>query len=146
MIDAFSRCRATRRIPGHWNRGRDAPIFGGTQYALPQHGPGRTNLGRTQRSAGVCIMSEDQSSNGSGRKSWVEKIGKALGIIEALLLSLDKERGGDLAGNLERLYDYAARTLLKANLENRSDLLKEVSSLLREIKLGWDGIGAHVAP
>ena len=47
--------------------------------------------------------------------------------------------------NLERLYDYASRTLLKANLENRVDLLKEVSSLLREIKLGWDGI-APAAP
>ena len=69
-----------------------------------------------------------------------EKIGKALAIIEALVLGLDKERGGDLAQNLERLYDYASRTLLKANLENRSDLLKEVTSLLREIKLGWDGI------
>jgi flagellar secretion chaperone FliS len=69
-----------------------------------------------------------------------EKIGKALGIIEALMLGLDKERGGELASNLERLYDYASRTLLKANLENRSDLLKEVTSLLREIRLGWDGI------
>src|SRR5262245_611813 len=69
-----------------------------------------------------------------------EKIGKALAIIEALMLGLDKERGGDLAQNLERLYDYASRTLLKAQLENRSDLLKEVTSLLREIKLGWDGI------
>jgi flagellar protein FliS len=69
-----------------------------------------------------------------------EKIGKALAIIEALMLGLDKERGGDLAQNLERLYDYASRTLLKANLENRTDLLKEVVSLLREIKLGWDGI------
>jgi flagellar secretion chaperone FliS len=69
-----------------------------------------------------------------------EKIGKALQLIEALMLGLDKERGGDLAQNLERLYDYASRTLLKANLENRSDLLKEVISLLREIKLGWDGI------
>ena len=69
-----------------------------------------------------------------------EKIGKALAIIEALMLGLDKQRGGDLAQNLERLYDYASRTLLKANLENRSDLLKEVTSLLREIKLGWDGI------
>jgi flagellar protein FliS len=69
-----------------------------------------------------------------------EKIGKALAIIEALMLGLDKERGGDLAQNLERLYDYASRTLLKANLENRPDLLKEVVSLLREIKLGWDGI------
>jgi flagellar protein FliS len=75
-----------------------------------------------------------------------EKIGKALGIIEALLLGLDKERGGDLAQNLERLYDYAMRTLLKANLENRLDLLKEVSALVREIKLGWDGIAAHAAP
>jgi flagellar protein FliS len=69
-----------------------------------------------------------------------EKIGKALGIIEALILGLDKDRGGELAANLERLYDYAARTLLKANLENRTDLLQEVSALLREIKLGWDGI------
>jgi len=69
-----------------------------------------------------------------------EKIGKALGIIEALMLGLDKERGGELALNLERLYDYASRTLLRAHLENRSDLLKEVTSLIREIKLGWDGI------
>jgi flagellar protein FliS len=69
-----------------------------------------------------------------------EKIGKALAIIEALMLGLDKERGGEVAQNLERLYDYASRTLLKANLENRPDLLKEVISLLREIKLGWDGI------
>jgi flagellar protein FliS len=75
-----------------------------------------------------------------------EKIGKALGILEALLLALDKDRGGELAANLERLYDYASRTLLKANLENRVDLLKEVSSLLREIKLAWDGIAAQGAP
>lgn len=71
-----------------------------------------------------------------------EKIGKALAIIEALVLGLDKERGGELAQNLERLYDYASRTLLKANLEDRADLLKEVTSLLREIKAGWDGIAA----
>jgi flagellar protein FliS len=69
-----------------------------------------------------------------------EKISKALGIIEALMLGIDKERGGELAVNLERLYEYASRTLLKAHLENRTELLKEVVSLLREIKLGWDGI------
>ena len=69
-----------------------------------------------------------------------EKIGKALGIIEGLMLGIDRERGGELAHNLERLYEYASRTLVRANLENRDDLLKEVSSLLREIKIGWDGI------
>jgi flagellar secretion chaperone FliS len=69
-----------------------------------------------------------------------EKIGKALGLIEALALGLDKERGGEIAANLERLYDYASRTLVRAQLENKTELLKEVSALLREIKLGWDGI------
>lgn len=69
-----------------------------------------------------------------------EKIGKALRIIEALMLSLDTARGGDIAVNLERVYDYASRTLLKANAENDAVLLEEVSGLLREIKLGWDGI------
>lgn|SRR5512147_844678 len=69
-----------------------------------------------------------------------EKISKALGIIEALTLGLDTAGGGEIATNLERLYDYVSRTLLRAQLENRSDLLKEVSSLLREIKLGWEGI------
>lgn len=72
-----------------------------------------------------------------------EKIGKALGIIEALVLNLDTARGGELATNLERLYDYMARTLLKANIENRADLLKEVSALVREVKLGWDGIASE---
>jgi flagellar protein FliS len=73
-----------------------------------------------------------------------EKISKALGLIEALVLALDIERGGELAENLERLYDYMSRTLLKANLENRVDLLKEVSALVREVKVGWDGIPAPV--
>jgi flagellar protein FliS len=69
-----------------------------------------------------------------------EKIGKALKIIEALLLGLDTARGGEIAANLERVYDYASRTLLKANAANDASLLDEVSALLREIKLGWDGI------
>ena len=69
-----------------------------------------------------------------------EKIAKALAIVEGLMLSLDKEQGGELAENLERLYDYVARTLLKGHLENRAELLHEAGSILREIKLGWDGI------
>jgi flagellar protein FliS len=93
-----------------------------------------TVLSRLSEACGHIERGETQAKG--------EKIGKALGIIEALVLGLDKERGGDLAENLERLYDYASRTLLKANLENRIDLLKEVGSLLREIKLGWDGIAA----
>jgi flagellar protein FliS len=96
-----------------------------------------TVLSRVSEACGHIERGETQAKG--------EKIGKALGIIEALVLGLDKERGGELAVNLERLYDYASRTLLKANLENRVDLLKEVGSLLREIKLGWDGIAPAAA-
>ncbi len=70
-----------------------------------------------------------------------EKIGKALGIIEALMLGLDKERGGELGQPIWSGSTTTRRArCCKAQLENRIELLKEVSSLLREIKLGWDGI------
>jgi|SRR5690606_17135891 len=71
-----------------------------------------------------------------------ERIGKALGIIEGLHMSLDKERGGEIAANLERLYEYMSRVLLRANFDNDAAALDEVAALVREIKAGWDGIGS----
>jgi flagellar protein FliS len=73
-----------------------------------------------------------------------EQIGKALGVVEGLMLSLDAERGGEIAGNLERLYDYISRSLLRANLDDDIALLDEVSTLVREIKSGWEAIPVEV--
>jgi flagellar protein FliS len=50
------------------------------------------------------------------------------------------EAGGEIAENLDSLYDYMLRRLMKAHAENDVAILDEVISLLREIKLGWDGI------
>ncbi len=69
-----------------------------------------------------------------------ERIGKAISLVEGLRASLDHERGGELAGNLDALYEYAARRLLEANLRNEVAILDEVSQLLREIKQAWDRI------
>jgi flagellar protein FliS len=69
-----------------------------------------------------------------------ERIGKAISLVEGLRASLDHERGGELAGNLDALYEYAARRLLEANLRNDVAILDEVSNLLREIKQAWDRI------
>lgn len=68
-------------------------------------------------------------------------ITKALALVEGLVLSLDPQRGGTVADNLQRLYDYMSRTLLRANLENRAELLAEVGDLTGQIKSAWDGIG-----
>ena len=69
-----------------------------------------------------------------------QRIGRALEIIEVLQMHLDMERGGEVASNLEALYDYMQRRLAEANLRNDLAALDEVSNLLREIKAGWDAI------
>lgn len=67
-------------------------------------------------------------------------ISRTFRLLEALQAGLDFETGGEIAGNLEALYDYMARCLTDANLHNSEERLCEVESLVREIKLGWDAI------
>lgn len=67
-------------------------------------------------------------------------IGKAVKIVGGLRAALDKEQGGQLAENLDGLYEYMLQHLTQANLNNDAEALQHVASLLREIKEGWDGI------
>lgn len=71
-------------------------------------------------------------------------LGKAIAIIGGLRSSLDLQNGGELAHNLDSLYDYMIRRLSRANSSNDPALVEEVSSLLREIKSGWDGIADQI--
>lgn len=70
-----------------------------------------------------------------------ELIGKAIGIIGGLRAGLDFQQGGELASNLDMLYEYMVSRLLEANAKNQAELLDEVSGLLRNVKSGWDAIG-----
>ena len=74
-----------------------------------------------------------------------EHISRAMALVEGLRLGLDKQAGGDIAHNLEDLYDYIERQLLQANIKNNPAILDEISSLLNEIKTGWDAISNHPA-
>ncbi len=73
-------------------------------------------------------------------------ISRAISIVDGLRASLDKDKGGEIATNLESLYDYMERRLLMANLKNDLDALSEVADLLRDLKEAWDGIGQQVKP
>ena len=66
-----------------------------------------------------------------------------MNIIQGLRSSLDAEKGGEIASNLDSLYEYMGRKLLEANLNDDTALLDEVTSLLSEIKAGWDEIPAE---
>lgn len=70
-----------------------------------------------------------------------ELIGKAIAIIGGLREGLNFEQGGELASNLDSLYEYMVSRLLEANMKNEAAPLDEVADLLRTVKSGWDAIG-----
>lgn len=74
-----------------------------------------------------------------------QQIGCAISIIEGLKASLDHDKGGDIARNLEDLYLYMERRLIEANRGNDADLLDEVADLLKQIKEAWDAIAESAA-
>ncbi|MEH6459283.1 flagellar export chaperone FliS [Chitinimonas sp. JJ19] len=68
-------------------------------------------------------------------------ISKAIAIIEeGLRVSLDKTAGGELAENLDGLYEYMSARLLEANLRNDVAALDEVHGLLNQLKSAWEEI------
>lgn len=73
-----------------------------------------------------------------------KNIGWAISIINGLRSSLDSERGGDIASNLDNLYEYMGRCLSEANINAEISKLEEVTSLLLKIKGAWDEIPEEV--
>ncbi len=68
----------------------------------------------------------------------------AISIIQGLSESLDMDAGGEIAANLEGLYDYMVRCLLIANKNDDIEKLDEVASLLKEVKSAWDAMPGEV--
>jgi flagellar protein FliS len=64
-------------------------------------------------------------------------LSSAIAIIDELRVSLDVKAGGPIAANLDDLYDYMCRQLVKANLHNRIETVDEVAHLLGEIRSAW---------
>jgi flagellar secretion chaperone FliS len=74
-------------------------------------------------------------------------ISKAIAIITSgLQASLDVEAGGELAQQLNGLYDYMGRRLLQSNLHNDRGGIEEVSRLLGELSGAWEAIGLSGLP
>ncbi|MBS1963876.1 MAG: flagellar export chaperone FliS [Bdellovibrionales bacterium] len=76
------------------------------------------------------------------QKNMAEKgkwIGKAHDIINELTVSLNHEVAGQIAKDLERLYNFMVTQLLKANVENDREALLAVQKNLETLLEGWKG-------
>jgi len=71
----------------------------------------------------------------------VRAIGHALRLLEeGLKGSLDTNRGGELARNLARLYDYCVLRTTEANLRNDASMIDEVIQLITPVAQSWGEI------
>jgi flagellar secretion chaperone FliS len=70
-----------------------------------------------------------------------KQIGNAISILEeGLRAPLDIEKGGDIAANLNSLYEYCGNRLVLANLRSDVNILDEVASLIEPVASSWKQI------
>ncbi|WP_047045921.1 flagellar export chaperone FliS [Vibrio mexicanus] len=71
-----------------------------------------------------------------------EAIARCLDIIGGLNSALDMERGGEMAQQMNRLYDFCSLRLFEASTYNEADKLSEVRTVMTNIQEGWQNFGA----
>ena len=68
-------------------------------------------------------------------------------IITELAVSLDMENGGEIAGNLQRLYEFMAFHLGKANTAKNAKPITEVREMMADLREAWSSAAwAHQPP
>lgn len=74
-----------------------------------------------------------------------QAITRAINIVSrGLRASLDLEQGGEMARQLDDLYDFVVRLLLRAHLENDEASLNSAAELLGPIASAWTAIGPEI--
>ena len=84
-----------------------------------------------------CIKEDDINEK-------IVRLTKALNILDGLRMALNEEDGGEIARNLDDLYDYMQRRLVEANAHNDVSILDEIKGLVDEIKDAWEQIPSEV--
>lgn len=68
---------------------------------------------------------------------------RAQDMVTELTVSLDFERGGDIALNLNNIYFFFNQQLMEANIRKSAEHLKPVRRLMAELRDAWQQIAAN---
>ncbi len=63
---------------------------------------------------------------------------RAQEVIRELMVTLNKDRGGEMADKLMQLYEYMYQLLVDANMKKETDNVKTVRGMLEELKQTWE--------
>lgn len=90
----------------------------------------------------VAVLSAQMHMKAGNVPEKGKAISRAMQLIDSgLRASLDKSAGGEIAENLDALYEYMGARLWTANLKNDLALLEEVQGLLTDLRDTWNAIG-----
>ena len=85
----------------------------------------------------INLASENLNKKHSAYDKVSSHIIRTQDIVTELMVSLDFEKGGEIAKSLFSLYMYMNRKLLEANIKKDPKLLGEVKKLLMELRSAW---------
>lgn len=89
------------------------------------------------KKAQSCIDAKDIAGKGLA-------IGKVTDIVNELNATLNFEVGGQVAKDLEALYNFITNELLKANLNNDKEQLGRIIKIMENLLDGWRGAVSQV--
>lgn len=67
---------------------------------------------------------------------------KAADIISYLMETLDMEKGGEVAENLQRLYFYMLRKLVEVDIKNSVEAVDDVLGHVRKLRSSWEQLAS----
>ena len=67
-----------------------------------------------------------------------KEIIRAQEVVRELMVTLNRERGGEMADKLMQLYEYMYQQLVDANMKKEPDNLRTVRGMLEELKQTWE--------
>jgi flagellar protein FliS len=71
-----------------------------------------------------------------------DRLDKADAIVDELLVTLDKEQGGQLAERLAGIYVFCKKLTIEARLERDAARIRKTASLLADLRDAWAEIAA----
>ena len=63
---------------------------------------------------------------------------RAQEVIRELMVTLNREKGGEMADKLVQLYEYMHQRLVEANMKKEPENIREVRGMLEELKQTWE--------
>ena len=89
----------------------------------------------------ACNTAENAMNSKSGAPDYDlanREIIRAQEVIRELMVTLNREKGGEMADKLMQLYEYMYQLLVDANMKKETENLRTVRGMLEELKQTWE--------